>query len=224
MDMSKYFVFSIDDGTVFDRETIALFNRYGIKGTFNLNSGLPNYVWYLDGTPIERLNHERTWPLYHGHEVASHTLTHPDLAQCSPEEIYRQVNEDVANLKRIFMGDVTSFATPFETCGDREVEIIKSVPGLTNIRMSKIDESFAFPPDPFHYKVTSLDIDRALHLINDFKKIRGDALFIYAGHSYDFALAGSFGKLEELIKILLEQKDIEIVSMREATEKIFGRC
>ena len=50
----KYFIFSIDDGTIYDKKVIEIFNRYGIKGTFNLNSGLDGFIWYLNGRPIER--------------------------------------------------------------------------------------------------------------------------------------------------------------------------
>ncbi|MCR5491396.1 MAG: polysaccharide deacetylase family protein [Bacilli bacterium] len=220
--MAKYFAFSIDDGTVFDRQTIALFNKYGIRGTFNLNSGLPGFVWYLDGHPIERLNHERTFPLYSGHEVASHTLTHPYLDQCPDEEVYRQVSQDVEALKMIFMRDVHSFATPFESSGEREIDIVKRVPGITNIRLSQIDETFAIPEDPFHFKVTALDIDRALCLFNSFKDATGDVLFVYAGHSYDFALANSFDRLEVLIQRILAEGDIRIVTMGELAELLFA--
>ena len=37
--MHKFLTFSFDDGTVEDRRLIALFDRYGLRGTFNLNSG-----------------------------------------------------------------------------------------------------------------------------------------------------------------------------------------
>ncbi|MBQ2070032.1 MAG: hypothetical protein II467_03790, partial [Bacilli bacterium] len=50
----KYFVLSIDDGTVFDAKTIAILNRLGLHATFNLNSGLDDFVWYKDGFPIRR--------------------------------------------------------------------------------------------------------------------------------------------------------------------------
>ena len=36
----KALTFSFDDGRKEDRRLVELFNQYGIKGTFNLNSGL----------------------------------------------------------------------------------------------------------------------------------------------------------------------------------------
>ena len=35
----KALTFSFDDGTIFDKRLIELFNKYGMKCTFNLNSG-----------------------------------------------------------------------------------------------------------------------------------------------------------------------------------------
>ena len=219
----KYFVFSLDDGTIFDKETISLFNRYGIRGTFNLNSGLNNYTWYYeDRIPITRLILEDNVDLYNGHEVASHTLTHPYLDSCSDEEVIRQVNEDINNLERIFNRKIKSFATPFETCGEREVEIIRNSTKINNIRLSEIDESFSLPSDAYHIKVTSLDIRRALELFDTFINDDNASLFVYAGHSYDFFVDNTFDLLEELLKKLNEHKDeVKVVTMQEMVNLFF---
>lgn len=37
--LEKALTFSYDDGRVFDRKLVEIFNRYGVKGTFHLNSG-----------------------------------------------------------------------------------------------------------------------------------------------------------------------------------------
>ena len=214
--MAKYFAFSIDDGTIYDGLTIALFNRFGIRATFNLNSGLSDYVWYLDGRPIRRFNLEEAVHLYDGHEVASHTLHHPDLAYLDENAIRYEVGADVENLRNIFHRDVTSFATPFESCGEREISAIREVEGISAIRMSKIDESFSFPRDPYHIKCTCFEIDRALTLLDAFLSIPGDAVFVYAGHSYDFALQeDGFPKLERLIKVLIASGKVEFITMAE---------
>ena len=218
----KYFVFSIDDGTIYDETTIELFNRYDIKGTFNLNSGLQDFVWYLGDLPIRRLNLYEAKDLYNGHEVATHTLTHPYLDQCPDDVVVREVNEDINNLESIFNRDVISFATPFETCGEREVWLISNYTKATNIRLSEIDESFKKPSDPYHIKVTALDIHRALELIQDFINDDKAELFVYAGHSYDFYVENTFNLLEELVKILVNNKDsIKVTTMQEMVKELF---
>jgi len=218
----KYFVFSIDDGTIYDETTIEIFNRYGIKGTFNLNSGLQDFVWYLGDLPIRRLPLYEYRSLYDGHEVASHTLTHPYLDQCPDDVVVREVSEDINNLEAIFEHEVTSFATPFETCGDREVWLISNYTKATNIRLSEIDELFKKPSDPYHIKVTALDINRALELIQDFINDDNAELFVYAGHSYDFYVENTFNLLEELVKILVNNKDsIKVTTMQEMVKELF---
>ena len=218
----KYFVFSIDDGTIYDETTIEIFNRYGIKGTFNLNSGLQDFVWYLGDLPIRRLPLYECRSLYDGHEVASHTLTHPYLDQCPDDVVVREVSEDINNLEAIFEHEVKSFATPFETCGDREVWLISNYTKVTNIRLSEIDESFKKPSDPYHIKVTALDINRALELIQDFINDDNAELFVYAGHSYDFYVENTFNLLEELVKILVNNKDsIKVTTMQEMVKELF---
>ena len=62
----KALTMSYDDGKVQDRRLVALFNQYGIKGTFHLNSGLLN--------DPNRVQPEEFPALYAGHEVACHYI------------------------------------------------------------------------------------------------------------------------------------------------------
>lgn len=75
---SKAFSISYDDGVLQDTRFVALLNKYGLKGTFNLNSGLmrSQFTWtHESGLPVTRLSESAALELYTGHEVASHTLT-----------------------------------------------------------------------------------------------------------------------------------------------------
>ena len=216
----RYLVFSIDDGTVFDKKTIEIFDKYGIHGTFNLNSGLDDFVWYFnEQIPIRRLVLKDNVELYKNHEVASHSLTHPYLDSCPEEEIIRQVNEDINNLENIFHRKITSFATPFRTSGKREIDIIKNNCPVNNIRVSILDESMEIPDDVFNIKITALDINHAFELLPEFVE-REEGVFIYAGHSYDFSVKTSFERLEEFIVEVLKHKDIQIVTMSELVDII----
>lgn len=218
----KYFVFSIDDGTIFDRTIIDLFNKYHIKGTFNLNSGLPHFVWYYNNEiPIERPDLHEVIHLYDGHEVATHTLTHPYLDQCPDEIVIKEVNEDIRNLENIFQRKINSFATPFHTSGEREIELIKNSCPITNIRISEIDESFQLPIDQYHIRITALEINHALELFERFIKDDNAQVFIYAGHSYDFYVNNSFDKLEELVKKITSRNDIIVLTMGEFVNKLY---
>ena len=54
----KAVTFSYDDGVTQDRRLVELLNRYGLKATFNLNSGIQSYaeVFENNGIRIHRLN------------------------------------------------------------------------------------------------------------------------------------------------------------------------
>ena len=94
----KAITFSFDDGVTQDIRLIEIFNKYGLKGTFNINSGLLG----LPGELVrngEKINHTKVKAsevksIYQGHEVAVHTLTHPNLTTLDEETIIRQVEED----------------------------------------------------------------------------------------------------------------------------------
>ena len=78
----KALTMSYDDGKLQDRRLVEIFNRYGIRGTFNLNSG-------LFGRP-ERIDAAEIPELYRGHEVACHTVTHPTIARSPLPEVTRE--------------------------------------------------------------------------------------------------------------------------------------
>lgn len=86
----KAVTFSYDDGTTQDIRLIELLNRYNLKATFNLNSGLLGKNGWLI-RENEKISHYKVWPgdvreLYMGHEVAVHTLTHIRQAQKQAEK------------------------------------------------------------------------------------------------------------------------------------------
>lgn len=216
----KYFIFSIDDGTVFDKEVLDIFNRYGIKATFNINSGLASYIWFNEGIPIERhdLNFDKY--LYEGHEIASHSLTHPHLTMCPGEVIAKEVGEDVLNLERIIGKTVTTFAFPFSDWDERCIDIIKHIHNLKVIRLSDIDTSFKFPKDLHHVKITCMEIYEALVQFDNFKKDKDAELFVFVSHGYDFKMNNSWRQLELLCQRVTSEKDIQVITMGELAKII----
>ena len=94
----KAVTFSFDDGVTQDIRLIDIFNKYGLKCTFNLNSGLLGLPGELErnGNKIrhDKVKASEVKSIYAGHEVAVHTLTHPNLTQLDEETVVRQVEED----------------------------------------------------------------------------------------------------------------------------------
>ena len=226
--MPKYLVLSFDDGTIYDRKFIEILNKYNISATFNLNSGLENFVWYYKNIhEIKRLTLSDDPHLYDNHEIASHTLTHPFLTELSEEELINEVNQDVENLERVFNVKVVSLGTPFDRCTEREIEIIKKHTPIKYFRIPILKEKYDYtlPSDPYHIGINALygdkDIyERVKHFAESDVK---DSIFVIAGHSYDFEMNNHWEYIEELIKYLKSFKEFEIKTFKDALASLYNK-
>lgn len=201
--MAKYFLLSFDDGSVYDGRLVQLLNRYGIRGTFNLNSGLEDFVWYYeDSFPVRRQILSETVQQYRGHEVASHSLHHVWLNTLSPPQISREIGEDCEAIKRIFGLQEIGFGVPFTACSEREIRLIRRF--VRYIRLSEFAETYAFPEDPYHIPIHGLyhDPDIFEKLQNFARSDQEDALFVLAGHSYELEALQHWQYMEQLLQYI----------------------
>ena len=204
--MRKIFLLSFDDGTVYDRRFVELLNRYGIKGTFNLNSGLEDFVWhYGDKFPIHRQRLAETTAQYRGHEIASHSLHHPWLNTLTPPQLSREVGEDCAALKTLFGLETIGFGVPFTACGEREIRIIRKF--VRYIRLSELSADFSLPADPYHIPIHGLynDPDIREKLARFAASKLPVSLFVMAGHSYELEVLGHWDHMEKLLQYIQSQ-------------------
>ena len=219
--MANYFLLSFDDGTIWDRRFVELLNRYGVKCTFNLNSGLEDFVWqYEDRFPIRRQKLSETLEQYRGHEIASHTLTHPWLNTLTPPQLTREVGEDCEALKEIFGLSEIGFGVPFTACEEREVRIIRKF--VKYIRLSAFSDSFALPEDPYHIPIHGLYNDPDIReKIAAFAKCDLPvALFVMAGHSYEFEVLDHWEYMEDLLKYI-QGFGFEIMTTMEFVDEFY---
>ena len=168
----KALTFSYDDGVGQDVRLIEMFNKYGLKGTFNLNSkllGRKENKSEIMGKMIDRPTAapEDVKYIYEGHEVAGHTLGHPLLPKIEDDnEIIHQVEDDRIALSELCGYDVVGFAYP---CGgqnhdDRVAKIIRENTGIKYCRTIISNYSFDLQEDLYKFKPT------AYHFL-DFKKL-----------------------------------------------------
>lgn len=224
--MKKYLVLSFDDGTIYDRRFIELLNKYDVPATLNLNSGLCDFVWYYnDYFPIRRLKLDECGNMFDGHEIASHTLTHPYLTSLSNDELIYQVNQDVNNLENIFDRNIESFGVPFTECNEREIDIIKNNTKIKYMRLSYMKEKYDFtiPNDPYHFGINALYND--LDIYNQIKVFADNKLdksiFIIAGHSYEFEVNNHWDYIENLLKYIKLFNEFEVVTFKDAVKNLF---
>lgn len=201
--MRKIFLISFDDGTVWDRRFVELLNKYHMKATFNLNSGLEDFVWhYEDRFPVRRQVLSDTIDLYQGHEIASHSLHHHWLNTLTPPQLRREVGDDCAALKALFGLKEIGFGVPFTVCGEREIHIIRKF--VRYIRLSEFSDSFAPPADPYHIPIHALynQPDIRARIAAFAESELPVSLFVMAGHSYELEVLEHWAYMEELLQYI----------------------
>lgn len=200
---AKALTMSYDDGKLADVRLLEIFNRYGIKGTFNLNYGLMD----MD----IRLKPEQIRELYQGHEIATHTMTHPTLARCPLVQTAREILEDREGLEQITGGLVRGHAYPNGSYNEEIKDLFRKL-GIAYARVVEGTEDFELPEDPMEWHPTCHhDHPRLLEMAQwfaDFPKKQYLKLMYVWGHSYEFDLHDNWERIEEFCRIVGGREDI----------------
>lgn len=208
----KAFNITYDDGVEQDARFVALLNKYALKGTFNLNSGLmaERFTWiHENGMPVTRMAPDNLRQLYLGHEVASHTLTHPYMQNLSDEELLRQLADDKENLERIFVAEIGGFAVPFDYYDERIAQCAEDC-GFEYARMSEVSLSYEPCKDWHCWKTGVYHIMPELApfvegFINTDTEL---AVCQIVGHSYDLDALNLWDTMEDICAKISSRKDI----------------
>ena len=103
---SKALTLSYDDGVEQDIRLVDIMKKHGLKGTFNLNSGLyaPEGTVYPQGQIHRRMSLKMTQDLFldSDMEVAVHGYTHPFLEQLPADQCTWEVLQDRISLEKDF--------------------------------------------------------------------------------------------------------------------------
>lgn len=215
----KAVTFSYDDAVTQDQRLITLFNRYGLKATFNLNSdllGQPGSLLREDVT----VAHVKPRPceiarIYRGHEVAAHTLTHPFLPNESDEEIIRQVEQDRLALSELVGYEVKGFAYPGGGVNFNEhvANIIRQNTGVkycrttvSTLNFDLQDDLYVFKPTVYHHQ----QWDEMERLADEFITLQPDKpqLFYIWGHAYEFDIHNDWDRFERFLQKIAGHDDI----------------
>ena len=218
-DKLKAITFSYDDGTTQDIQLIELLNKYNLKATFNLNSGLMGRPGIL-GINTHMISHYKIAEgdvkrVYRDHEVAVHTVNHAMLPDCDEETVIYQVEQDRIKLSEIVGYEVVGMAY---SCGgenndDRVAKIIRENTGVKYARGFRSTDSFAPQDNLFRFLPNThhLDVNRVTELAKRFFEMETDThqVFYLWGHAFELEQASeNWVKLEELFKLLANRDDI----------------
>ena len=183
----KAVTFSYDDGVQSDRRLIELFNKYGAKCTFNLNSGLMSNtnMWCYKGFDVVHLDAtENLCDLYKGHEIAVHGTRHISPLGITEEELEAEFFYDRKKLEEYFETDINGMAYAFGRYDDNAVEYLKKI-GLKYGRTIEVTHDFEVQSDLLRFKPTCHHKDPELmNLCERFVKSSPDTpqIFYVWGH------------------------------------------
>lgn len=212
---AKALTFSYDDGVHPDRRLIEIFDKYGMKGTFNINAGLfaPEGTVYPPDAVSGRLPKSEAYALYADspHEVAIHGYTHQYMTNLPTSQMVSEILDDRKNLEEMFGRRITGGAYPYGNYNDDVVEALRLC-GIKYCRTTVSTESFAIPTDWLRLPATCHHANpRLMKLADEFISLgidRQPRLFYVWGHSYEFNQKQNWNVIEDFCEKMSDNEEI----------------
>lgn len=193
---SRALTLSYDDGREYDRRLVDMFNRYGIKGTFHLNSGIFGDSAYVQAKEVASL--------YRGHEVSIHTVNHYDLTIIPHDLVVSEIQNDRKTLEDLVGYPVRGMSYPFGTFNDSLVQTLASL-GIEYSRTTRTTKGFQINSDFRRWKSTCHHSENLLETAQRFlsENINWTYKLMYVwGHSYEFENDNSWDMMEEFCRAI----------------------
>ena len=210
----KSLTLSYDDGLKSDKRLVDIMLKYGLKGTFNLNSG-----FMFDKVDDKRiLLPEEALELYTstGMEVAVHGCYHLPVDKVPPETAVNDLIKDRVALEKLFKRVIKGMAYPIGTLDDESPEIVKKC-GIKYARTIKLTESFELPDNWLKWDPTTRNISpKFMSLAEEFLSLSENKyfwfnepkLFFWWGHSFEFYKEKDWEFIESFAKLVSGKEDV----------------
>ena len=231
----KALTMSYDDGVLQDERLIRIFDKYGIKGTFNINAGLigsPNRKFKIPKENIKEM--------YKDHEIATHSYTHPTIARIPLVDAAREILQDREVLEEITGGLVRGHAYPMGSYSE-DIKVLFKQIGIAYGRVVEPKsgtESYALPDDPLEWHPTCHHNDPQLmekgQWFLEYKSIQYLRLMYVWGHSHEFDKDNNWNRIEAFCRLMGGHDEIwyatniEIIDYLEVLKRLKfsgnGRC
>ena len=213
---TKAFNISYDDGVIQDVRFVELLNRYGLKGTFNLNYGLmrSGFTWQHEcGMTVRRLREEEVCAIYEGHEIASHSYSHPYFDNMEEMDILKELGADKFFLEKLTCREVAGYATPFYYYSDLMADCVRHC-GFEYARISEESNDYSVPADFYRWRGSKFHWDSDLEdFVRGFLETEQElALCQLVGHSYDLDVMNLWESMERMCCWVSENSDVWAVT------------
>ena len=216
----KAVTFSYDDGVVQDERLAKVFDKYGMKATFNFNCDALRPSHYTD----EQINE---FFLSKGHEIAVHGELHRANGTLRKIEGIKEVLSCRLELeekcKRIIRGmaypdsgiarinNAESYENIRNYLKDLDIAYSRTLGGDNN-SFELPNDFYAWMPSAHHNNVKIFDyIDEFINLDSSTKTylpLRSPKLFYIWGHSYEFDNNNNWDRIEDICEKLGGKEDI----------------
>lgn len=198
----KAVTFSYDDGQIYDRRLVEIFDRYGLKATFHLNSGTLDQEGYMSSAELKEA--------YKNHEIACHGVNHEYPSHLSQELLVREFWQDRLFLEEKCGRIIRGCSYAFGEYDENVVSTLKKL-GFVYSRTVESTGSFRIPENfmlwtPSCHHNDAFDgmaekfLDTPLYMKLPF-------LYVW-GHSFEFEREKTWGKMEELCSKISGQENI----------------
>lgn len=212
----KALTLSYDDGVEEDIRLIEIMRKHGLKGTFNINSGMfgPEDRSYPATLKHRRLSRSEVAEVYTEDvcEVACHCTKHAFCAYTDTATFALQVLEDRKDLESLFGRQIHGMAYPYGSFNDTVVDICR-LSGIYYSRTCIETHKFNFPTDWLRLPATCRHKDPMLNeLADQFLKMDasryGPKLFYLWGHTYEFSDDNNWDVIESFAEKMGGRDDI----------------
>lgn len=206
--IKKALTLSYDDGVEQDVRLLSIMQKHGIKGTFNLNSGL-----YGQEGKHSRMSRSKTTETFAGSgmEIAVHGFMHASLSQLPVNLCTMEVAEDRLHLEEQFHRLVRGMAYANGSYDESVIECLKCC-GIAYARTTISTRDFRLPSDWYRLTPTCHHKDEQLmelaHKFVEEKDRKEARLFYLWGHSYEFEEDNNWERIEHFAEYMGGRKDI----------------
>lgn len=208
----KAFTMSYDDGSKNDIRLTEIMKRYGLKGTFNINSALfgKGGEWRLSASEVKELYDDPSF------EVAVHGARHTSLTVMDKAQAAKDVLSDRETLENLFGRVIKGMAYASGAFDDDVVQILKDC-GISYSRTVISTEDFEIPRDWLKLPATCHhDNPRLFDLLDKFLNepkssyywANRPKLFYLWGHSHEFQNNQNWDRIEKVGQTLEGRTDV----------------
>ncbi len=193
---------SYDDAPSCDIKLVEIFNKYGIKSTFHINSGLldDGTGWHIPKKDVKAI--------YKGHEISAHGLCHRHLTQLPTQNIIPEIVNNRRELEDLCGYPVRGLSYAYGFYNDEVISALRTC-GIEYSRTTMSTKSFLLPQDFLAWHPTCHHND-ALEVAERFlnaNHYQGKLFYVW-GHSFEFDRSKNWDLIENFCEMMAQADDL----------------